>query len=41
MAAEEELTRLDRIVGDGDCGQTLKRGAEAVLAVLDSEHVGS
>jgi triose/dihydroxyacetone kinase / FAD-AMP lyase (cyclizing) len=41
IAEEEELTRMDRIVGDGDCGQTFKRGAEAILADLstyDVEH---
>jgi dihydroxyacetone kinase len=31
IAAEEELTNYDKIVGDGDCGLTLKRGAEQVL----------
>ena len=29
--AEPELTKLDSIVGDGDCGLTLKSGAEHVL----------
>jgi dihydroxyacetone kinase len=36
IAAEEEVTRLDTIVGDGDCGIGLKRGAEAVLQILSS-----
>ena len=31
IAAEAELTSFDKIVGDGDCGLTLKRGAETVL----------
>lgn len=30
------MTRYDSIVGDGDCGTGLKRGAEAVLAMLAS-----
>ncbi|KAI9370791.1 Dak1 domain-containing protein [Aspergillus egyptiacus] len=33
--AEPQITRYDTIVGDGDCGVGLKRGAEAVLAFLD------
>lgn len=34
IAAEPLVTRYDSIVGDGDCGVGLKRGAEAVLASL-------
>ncbi|KAI1651651.1 dihydroxyacetone kinase [Daldinia loculata] len=30
-AVEPEVTRYDTVVGDGDCGIGLKRGAEAVL----------
>ncbi|EIT82183.1 dihydroxyacetone kinase [Aspergillus flavus] len=33
--AEPTVTRYDTIVGDGDCGVGLKRGAEAVLALLE------
>lgn len=33
---EAEVTRYDTIVGDGDCGIGLKRGAEAILKELDS-----
>ena len=33
--ANQELTRWDCIAGDGDCGATFKRGAEALLADLD------
>lgn len=36
VAAEPEVTRFDEIVGDGDCGIGLKRGAEAVLKELSS-----
>ena len=36
IAAEAEVTKYDSVVGDGDCGLGLKRGAEAVLKVLPS-----
>ena len=36
-----ELTRLDRIVGDGDCGHTFKRGALAILEDVASYPVDS
>ncbi|CAM9382406.1 unnamed protein product [Laminaria digitata] len=35
IAAEPELTKWDCIAGDGDCGTTFKRGAEALLDDLD------
>ncbi|UNI18822.1 dihydroxyacetone kinase Dak1 [Purpureocillium takamizusanense] len=31
IAAEPEVTRYDTVVGDGDCGIGLKRGAQAIL----------
>ncbi|KAI1639721.1 Dak1 domain-containing protein [Biscogniauxia mediterranea] len=34
VAAEPDITRYDTVVGDGDCGIGLKRGAEAVLKHL-------
>lgn len=34
LNAREQLTELDRVVGDGDLGITLGRGAEAVLEAL-------
>ncbi|KAH9967122.1 dihydroxyacetone kinase 1 [Russula dissimulans] len=34
--AEQEITRMDVISGDGDCGLTLQTGARAVLARLRS-----
>lgn len=37
IAAEPRITHSDTIVGDGDCGTTLARGAEAVLAFLNSK----
>ena len=36
IAAENLVTRYDTIVGDGDCGIGLKRGAEAVLAAINN-----
>ncbi|KAL3473109.1 Dak1 domain-containing protein [Aspergillus californicus] len=33
--SEPQTTRYDTIVGDGDCGIGLKRGAEAVLALIN------
>lgn len=33
---EPEVTHYDTIVGDGDCGVGLKRGAEAIQALLDN-----
>ena len=35
IAAEAEVTKYDTVVGDGDCGIGLKRGAEATLSALD------
>ena len=34
IEAEPRLTEYDTIVGDADCGQTLKQGAEAILEAL-------
>jgi dihydroxyacetone kinase len=34
-AAEPELTEMDTLVGDGDLGTSLDRGAQAVLSELD------
>ncbi|EWY98823.1 dihydroxyacetone kinase [Fusarium oxysporum NRRL 32931] len=35
--AEPEVTHYDTIVGDGDCGIGLKRGAEAILKHIDEQ----
>jgi dihydroxyacetone kinase len=35
IAAEADVTNYDTIVGDGDCGIGLKRGAEAILKNLE------
>jgi dihydroxyacetone kinase len=34
ISVEPEVTRYDTVVGDGDCGIGLKRGAEGIKAVL-------
>lgn len=36
QACQPQLNHWDRLVGDGDCGDTLGAGAGAVLAALDS-----
>lgn len=38
---EPEISRYDSIVGDGDCGEALKRGAEAILTFIDEDLVSS
>ncbi|ESZ96557.1 dihydroxyacetone kinase [Sclerotinia borealis F-4128] len=35
--AEPDVTRFDTVVGDGDCGIGLKRGAESVLSSISKE----
>jgi len=35
IKAEPDITNYDTIVGDGDCGIGLKRGAEGLLKLLD------
>lgn len=37
MDAEPELTKFDTIVGDGDCGITMARGAKEISQRLESE----
>lgn len=39
VASEAEITRYDTIVGDGDCGVGLKRGAEGILRMLDNDQI--
>ena len=36
ISEESAITKFDSVVGDGDCGVGLKRGAEAVLSSLQS-----
>lgn len=39
IESEAEVTRYDTIVGDGDCGVGLKRGAEGILKMLESDEI--
>lgn len=36
VAAEPDLTKWDTVMGDGDCGETLKTGAMSLQAALDA-----
>ena len=36
IGAEDELTEMDRITGDGDLGISMRRAAEAVISAVDS-----
>lgn len=35
IKAEPDLTKWDTVMGDGDCGETLKTGATALISALD------
>ncbi|XP_048736660.2 triokinase/FMN cyclase-like [Ostrea edulis] len=37
IASEDELNKLDKESGDGDCGTTLARGAKGILEILGSK----
>ncbi|KAI1642757.1 dihydroxyacetone kinase [Daldinia loculata] len=37
IVAEPDLTKWDTIMGDGDCGETLKTGASHLIAALDKK----
>ena len=39
ISVEPEVTRYDTIVGDGDCGVGMKRGAEALLNLVQSDEM--
>ncbi|KAL9581466.1 MAG: hypothetical protein Q9212_003887 [Teloschistes hypoglaucus] len=39
VAEEAQITHYDTIVGDGDCGVGLKRGADGVLKMLNSDQI--
>lgn len=41
VESEPDLTKWDTIMGDGDCGETLKTGALNLLAALDSEKLAA
>ncbi|KAI9667095.1 MAG: hypothetical protein M1831_001272 [Alyxoria varia] len=36
IAREPDLTKWDTVMGDGDCGETLKTGATSITSALDS-----
>ncbi|KAH8670778.1 dihydroxyacetone kinase [Xylariales sp. PMI_506] len=41
VAAEPDLTKWDTVMGDGDCGETLKSGATYLLTALDDKKVAA
>ncbi|KAL8683856.1 MAG: hypothetical protein Q9224_001148 [Gallowayella concinna] len=41
IASEAEVTRYDTIVGDGDCGVGLKRGADGIIEYLKNDDIPS
>lgn len=36
VARESDITKFDTVIGDGDCGTELKRGANAILSMLET-----
>ncbi|KAI8894373.1 hypothetical protein BC833DRAFT_605141 [Globomyces pollinis-pini] len=36
---EPDLTKFDTLIGDGDCGLTLKHGSEGILEALKNHHL--
>ncbi|KAI2615721.1 glycerone kinase [Hypomontagnella submonticulosa] len=41
IEAEPDLTKWDTVMGDGDCGETLKTGASCLIAALDSKDLAA
>ncbi|KAI1812622.1 dihydroxyacetone kinase [Poronia punctata] len=41
IESEPDLTRWDTVMGDGDCGETLKTGASWLLDALDTKNLAS
>ncbi|TPX17107.1 uncharacterized protein E0L32_003225 [Thyridium curvatum] len=41
VAAEPDLTKWDTEMGDGDCGETLKIGATALINAIDADGIAS
>uniref|UniRef100_A0A914XEJ4 Triokinase/FMN cyclase n=1 Tax=Plectus sambesii TaxID=2011161 RepID=A0A914XEJ4_9BILA len=39
IEAEDELNELDSAAGDGDCGQTLRRSAQAIISAIERSDV--
>ncbi|KAF2147908.1 Dak1-domain-containing protein [Myriangium duriaei CBS 260.36] len=40
ILAEPDLTRWDTVLGDGDCGETVKALSEAIIRILDNGGAG-
>lgn len=40
IESEATITELDRRAGDGDCGETLRRGAHGVLEAIAAQRIG-
>ncbi|KAI2605729.1 glycerone kinase [Hypoxylon fragiforme] len=41
VKAEPDLTKWDTVMGDGDCGETLKTGANCLVAALDAKNLAA
>lgn len=41
VQAEPDLTKWDTVMGDGDCGETLRTGAMSLLAALDTKQLAA
>lgn len=41
VRAEPDLTKWDTVMGDGDCGETLRTGANCLLAALDDKRLAA
>lgn len=41
ISAEPDLTKWDTVMGDGDCGLTLKTGANALLEAVESKQIAA
>lgn len=41
ITAEPDITRYDTVVGDGDCGIGLRRGAEGILELISSSKLNT
>lgn len=39
VQAEPDLTKWDTVMGDGDCGETLRTGATSLIAALDDNNL--
>ncbi|KAJ4385679.1 hypothetical protein N0V93_010108 [Gnomoniopsis smithogilvyi] len=39
VQAEPDLTKWDTVMGDGDCGETLRTGATSLVAALDQKNL--